>query len=58
MCFHNTKIYIILVQSVIFPTFGFKLIKGLNKASKSHAAQAKTLKTIFRKGTFKFKMLI
>ena len=30
-----------------------KVIKGLNKASKSHAAQAKTLKTIFRKGKTK-----
>ena len=26
-----------------------KVIKGLNKASKSHAAQARTLKNIFRK---------
>ena len=30
-----------------------KVIKGLNKASKSHAAQAKTLKTIIRKGKTK-----
>jgi|TARA_R100001082_G_scaffold52481_1_gene28606 hypothetical protein len=30
-----------------------KVIKGLNKASKSHAAQARTLKTIFRKGKTK-----
>ena len=30
-----------------------KVIKGLNKASKSHAAQARTLKTIFRKGRTK-----
>ena len=30
-----------------------KVIIGLNKASKSHAAQAKTLKTIFRKGKTK-----
>ena len=26
-----------------------KVIKGLKKASKSHAAQAKTLQTVFRK---------
>ena len=30
-----------------------KVIKGLKKASKSHAAQAKTLQTIFRKGKTK-----
>jgi aspartate ammonia-lyase len=30
-----------------------KVIKGLNKASKSHAAQARTLKTIFKKGRTK-----
>ena len=30
-----------------------KVIKGLKKASKSHAAQAKTLQTVFRKGKTK-----
>ena len=30
-----------------------KVIKGLSKASKTHAAQAKTLKTIFKKGKTK-----
>ena len=30
-----------------------KVIKGLNKASKSHAAQAKTLQTIVKKGKTK-----
>ena len=27
-----------------------KVIKGLNKASKSHAKQAKTLKSVIKKG--------
>ena len=30
-----------------------KVIKGLKKASKSHAAQAKTLQKVFRKGKTK-----
>lgn len=30
-----------------------KVIKGLKKASKSHAAQAKTLQTIVKKGKTK-----
>ena len=30
-----------------------KVIKGLKKASKSHAAQAKTLQTIVKKGKAK-----
>jgi len=30
-----------------------KVIKGLNKASKSHAAQAKTLQSIVKKGKTK-----
>ena len=30
-----------------------KVIKGLNKASKLHAGQAKTLKTVLKKGNKK-----